>query len=159
MIPRSLALVALWIALWGEVSIANVLSGLVVVGSVTWMFAERGGPTYRVRPINALKLAMFVAYNLVTSSARVVLAVVLPTPERTETSVQRVRLEGGSVFVGAVVANAITLTPGTMTIELDADSLELSVHVLGAVDPDQFRSDVLALERRVANAVTEKRTA
>lgn len=156
MIPRSLVLFVLWIALWGELSVANVLSGLVAVGLVTWMFAERSGTTYQVRPWNALRLIAFVARSLVTSSARVAWAVLFPTPERTTTSVQTVALQRGSVFVGAIVANAITLTPGTMTLELDAESLELQVHVLGAVDPEAFRIDVLDLERRVADAVRER---
>jgi multicomponent Na+:H+ antiporter subunit E len=86
----------------------------------------------------------------------VVWAVLFPTPERTITSVQKVRLERGSVFVGAIVANAITLTPGTMTLELDAETLELQVHVLGTVEPEQFHADVLDLERRVAAAVRER---
>lgn len=156
MIPRSVALLALWIALWGELSAANVASGVVAVAVVTWMFAERTASTYQVRPLNALRLVGFVGYSLVTSSARVVWAVLFPTPARTITSIQRVKLERGSVFVGAIVANAITLTPGTMTLELDTESLELSVHVLGEVDPDSFRHQVLDLERRVANAVRER---
>jgi multicomponent Na+:H+ antiporter subunit E len=156
MIPRSLALLVLWIALWGELSVANVLTGIAVVALVSWMFAERTHATYQVRPLNAIRLVSFVAWGLVTSSARVVWAVLFPTPERTITSVQRVRLERGSVFVGAIVANAITLTPGTMTLELDAETLELQVHVLGTVEPEQFHADVLDLERRVAAAVRER---
>lgn len=157
MIPRSLALLVLWIALWGDVSPANIMSGVVVVAIATWIFDERTTATYQVRPWNALRLMLFVGKSLVTSSFRVVLAVLSPSPERTATSVQRVRLERGSVFVGAVVANAITLTPGTMTLELDPVNLELSVHVLGAVEPEQFRADVIDLERRVAEAVRERR--
>jgi len=156
-IPRSLALLVLWIALWGDVSPANIVSGIVVVALATWMFHERVSVTYQVRPWNALRLVLFVAKSLVTSSFRVVLAVLSPTPERTATSVQRVRLQRGSVFVGAIVANAITLTPGTMTLELDPANLELSVHVLGAVEPEQFRAEVIDLERRVAEAVRERR--
>jgi len=157
MIPRSFALLVLWIALWGELSVANVASGVVVVAVVTWMFAERTKVTYQVRPLNGLRLIAFVLYSLVTSSARVVWAVLFPTAERTVTSVQKVRLERGSVFVGAIVANAITLTPGTMTLELDPETLELSVHVLGAVESEAFRADVLDLERRVADAVRERK--
>ena len=120
------------------------------------MFAERSGTTYQVRPLNAVRLITFVAYSLVTSSARVAWAVVFPTPERTTTSVQTVKLQRGSVFVGAIVANAITLTPGTMTLALEPATLELSVHVLGEVSHEKFTADVLDLERRVAAAFKEK---
>ncbi|MFM8794659.1 MAG: Na+/H+ antiporter subunit E [Acidimicrobiales bacterium] len=156
MIPRSLALLVLWVAMWGELSVANIASGLAAVAVVTWMFAERSGATYTLRPWGGLRLLVFVGRSLVTSSARVLWAVLFPTPSRTETSVRRVTLQRGSVFVGAIVANAITLTPGTMTLDLDPDTLELQVHVLGAVEPGAFREEVLDLERRVAGAVRER---
>ena len=156
MIGRSVALFALWVALWGEVSVANVASGIVAVALVTWLFAERSGPVYSLRLWGGFRLLMFVAYSLVTSSLKVALAVIAPTRKRTHPSVQRVNLARGSVFYGAIVANAITLTPGTMTLELDPATLELSVHVLGEVDPAKFAADVLDLERRVAAAFKER---
>jgi len=155
-IGRSVALFALWVALWGEVSVANVASGIVAVALVTWLFAERSGPVYSLRLWGGFRLLMFVAYSLVTSSLKVALAVIAPTRKRTHPSVQRVNLARGSVFYGAIVANAITLTPGTMTLELDPATLELSVHVLGEVDPAKFAADVLDLERRVAAAFKER---
>jgi multicomponent Na+:H+ antiporter subunit E len=157
-IPRSLALLVMWVALWGEVSAANVASGVIVVGLVHWLFADRARETHRLRPWNAVKTGAFVARSLVVSSARVVLAVVAPTSARTSTRVLTVQLQSGSRFIGAIVANFITLTPGTMTLELD-DSLTLHVHVLGDVEPETFRREILDLERRVASAVTIVRKA
>lgn len=156
MIPRSLVLFVFWIALWGEFSVANVVSGVVSVGLVTWLFAERTGPTYSLRPWAAAQLLLFVAWSLVTSSVRVAIAVLVPSHARTVATVQKVRLERGSVFVGSIVANAITLTPGTMTLALEPATLELSVHVLGEVSHEKFTADVLDLERRVAAAFKEK---
>jgi len=155
-IGRSVALLALWVAMWGELSVANVASGVVAVALVTWLLAERSGPTYRLRALGGLRLLIFVAYSLVISSLRVALAVVAPNRERTHPTVQRVKLQRGSVFYGAIVANAITLTPGTMTLELNEDTLELSVHVLGEVEPAKFAADVLDLERRVAEAFKQR---
>jgi multicomponent Na+:H+ antiporter subunit E len=158
MIPRSLALLVMWVALWGEVSVANVASGVLVVGLIHWLFADRSRETHRLRLWNALKTGSFVARSLVVSSARVVLAVVVPNAARTSTRVLTVQLQSGSRFIGAIVANFITLTPGTMTLELD-DSLTLHVHVLGDVEPETFRREILDLERRVASAVTLVRKA
>jgi len=151
-IPRSLALFGFWILLWGEWSAANIASGLVAVPIVTWLFQRTNIDRYALRPWGSLKLLGFVLYSLVTSSLRVLAAVLLPSPERTTTSVQTVRLEHGSVFVAAIVANAITLTPGTMTLDVDRERVELSVHVLGKVDPVAFRDDVLKLEQKVFDA-------
>jgi multisubunit Na+/H+ antiporter MnhE subunit len=154
-IPRSLLLFVLWILLWGELSVANVASGAVVVPLVTWLFVARTARRHLVRPWGALSLSAHVLVSLVTSSLQVVRAVLAPTPARTSTSVQTVALEGGSPFVASVVANLITLTPGTLTLDVDPGTLVLSVHVLGEVDPAGFRREVIDLERRVARAVRE----
>lgn len=156
MIPRWMVLAVLWVALWGELTVANVATAAIVVPVVTWLFIRRRGPQHRLRPWGVLVAVATVGWSLVTSSLRVVLAVLAPTPARTTTSIQAVRLEGGSVFVASVVANAITLTPGTMSLDLDRETLELTVHVLGAVEPAAFRRDVLALERLLARAVSER---
>jgi len=156
MIPRWLVLAVLWVALWGEVTVANAATAAVVVPLVTWLFVLRRGPQYRLRPWGVLVAVATVGWSLVTSSLRVVLAVLAPTPARTATSIQTVRLEGGSAFVASAVANAITLTPGTMSLDLDREALELTVHVLGAVESEAFRRDVLALERLLARAVSER---
>jgi len=150
-VPRSLALFGFWILLWGEWSVANAASGIVAVLAVVWLFEHRQ-PRHVLRPLGALKLLGFVMWSLVTSSLRVAVAVVAPTPNRTTTSVQTVRLERGSIFVAAIVANAITLTPGTMTLDINRERVELSVHVLGSVEPEAFRADVLKLESLVAGA-------
>ena len=153
----SIALFVLWIAMMGEVSIVNVLSGFIVVALVNWLFVH-DHPRYVLRPVGAVRLTLSVLKSLVTSSWQVVLAVLLPNDQRTATSVQQVQLQHGSAFIGAIVANAITLTPGTMSLDLNKEDLTLSVHVLGEVDEVKFHAGVLALENMVAKAVRERKS-
>ena len=153
---RSAALLLLWIALWGEVSVANLVSGILVVAAAGWLFDHDERKRYSVLPLPAVRLVLHVLASLVGSSTRVAIAVLSPSERRVSTSVQTVRLRHGSVFVGAVVANAITLTPGTMTLDLDRESLTLTVHVLGVVDSSEFEQEVLRLEDLVAGAVKER---
>jgi len=51
-----------------------------------------------------------------------------------------------------MVANAITLTPGTFTIEISVAPPVLYVHALESDDPDAIRRAVLDLERRLVRA-------
>ena len=154
MIPRSLMMMALWLALWGELSVANVVNGAVVLTVITWMFGGESRCAYFVRPWGAAKALGYVGWNLVTSSLQVVRAVLLPNSSRTATSIQEVTLAGDSPFIASIVANAITLTPGTMSLEVNSQSRTISVHVLGAVDEQQFRESVLKLERVITGAFT-----
>jgi multicomponent Na+:H+ antiporter subunit E len=152
-ILRALALLVVWIALWGELSVANVVSGLVTIGLLTLVFPGTSGHGHRLHPWGALRLLATVLSSLVVSSAQVVRAVVRPTPDRIHAEVIPVGLDTRSPLVAAIVANSITLTPGTMTVDLDPDTFELQVHVLGRVDHDEFRAEVHELERRVVAAV------
>lgn len=153
MIVRSLALLVVWIALWGELSVANVVSGIVTIGLLTLLFPPTTGHGHRLHPLGALRLLASVLGSLVVSTWQVVLAVVRPTPDRVHAEVIPVALGTRSPLVASIVANSITLTPGTMTVDLDSVTFELQVHVLGRVDHDEFRADVRALEQRVVAAV------
>lgn len=145
-------MMALWVALWGELSVANIASGLVVIAIITWMFGGDSLGSYFVSPWGAIKAIGYVGWSLVTSSLQVVRAVLLPNPSRVATSIQEVTLAGDSPFIASIVANAITLTPGTMSIEVNPQTRTISVHVLGAVDEQQFRVSILKLEQVIAGA-------
>ena len=51
-----------------------------------------------------------------------------------------------------VLANMITLTPGTLSAKLTPDRLELLVHVLDTEDPE---GEVLTIKRRYENPLQE----
>lgn len=153
MILRFIGLVALWMGLYGEVTAANLAGGVAIAAVVWFVTRERDSRRFRIRPLAVMSLVVFMLANLVRSSFRVLLAVWLPTPRRTAAHVQVARLQSGSPTVAAVVANLITVTPGTMTIEVADDAREIQVHVLGEVTADAFAASVADLERRVVRAL------
>jgi multicomponent Na+:H+ antiporter subunit E len=154
-IGRSVLLTAMWVALQGELTVGNVLGGVAVVCVLELGFPTRPARRLRVRPLAALSLAVFVARSLIVSSWQVVCAVLRPTPARVHTDIVTVTLAGTSRLVASLTANAITLTPGTLTVDIGVDPWVLHVHVLGDVSADELRASVLDLERRVQAAVTE----
>jgi multicomponent Na+:H+ antiporter subunit E len=151
-IVRYAGLVALWVGLYGEISAANVAGGIAVASVVWFSTRDRGEQRVQIRPLGALFLVAFMLVNLVRSSIRVLMAVWFPTPERTLAHVQTARLVSGSPTVAAVVANLITVTPGTMTVEVADDACEIQVHVLGTVTTEAFVQSVAELEQRVVKA-------
>lgn len=152
---RAVLLIAMWVALQGEASVGNVLGGVAVVAVLELGFPTRPIRRLRVRPLAALSLVVFVAKSLVVSSWQVVVATLRPTPARVRTDIVTVTLAGTSRLVASLTANAITLTPGTLTVDVGTDPWVLHVHVLGDVSADELRTSVLDLERRVQAAVTE----
>jgi multicomponent Na+:H+ antiporter subunit E len=151
-----------WLALWGDISVINVAGGVLVVAVLALLFRPdpRG---HRLHPFALVRLVAVFAWRLVTSSASVVLAVLAPTPARLRSGVVGVRLSYPSSLVATIVADAISLTPGTLTLEAryaDEDASTpseppvLYIHVLGLSDPAAIRDDVRRLEQLVVSAVT-----
>ncbi|MFN3218174.1 MAG: Na+/H+ antiporter subunit E [Acidimicrobiales bacterium] len=149
-----------WLALWGEVTLVNVGSGVAVVAIIGLVF-RRMPPRHTVHPLALLRLLAVFVWRLVSSSATVVVTVLAPTPERLRSGVVRVELSHPSPLLATIVADAISLTPGTLTLDArypddgaPGAPPTLFIHVLGLGDPDAVRDDVWRLERLVVSAIT-----
>ncbi|NLD76381.1 MAG: Na+/H+ antiporter subunit E [Acidimicrobiales bacterium] len=142
---RVALILAVWLALWSEVSVANVLSGLALAGVIVLGFDTWSHGPLILRPLRAVRFAAFFAYLLVLSTWAVVRTVVAPR-DRVHTGILAVPLHGCSDAVATLIADAITLTPGTLTLEVRREPLTLYVHALDTRDLDSIRRDVRRLE-------------
>jgi multicomponent Na+:H+ antiporter subunit E len=153
--PLFVMLVGVWLLLQGELSVANVLGGVALGLFLTVLFpVGEHVVRHRLHPWAFAKFTVFVLYSLVMSSWAVIKVIVRPTPTSLRSGIVRVRLGAESPLTTTVVANAVTLTPGTMTLTARVDPAELHIHVLGLADPETFRESVLDLERRTVAALT-----
>jgi multicomponent Na+:H+ antiporter subunit E len=140
-------LTVMWVALWGNLSWANVLGGLaaalVLLG--VYRVAASPAPAYPFRPIAALRFIGYFLLKLV--EANLVLAWEVITPRnRINEGIVAVPIHGCSDGLITLVANAITLTPGTVTLEVHRDPAVLYVHVLHLRDIEEVRREVRHLE-------------
>ena len=142
---RIALLSAIWTALWSDVSPANVVSGLAVAALITAVVDPWHAGSLIVRPAAAARFVLYFCCKLVESSVVVARAVVAPR-DAVHTGVVSVPLVGCTDAVATLIADAITLTPGTLTLEIQRDPLVLRVHALDVRDVEQVRSDVRRLE-------------
>lgn len=156
MIRSLIWLTALWVALWGEVSVGNVAAGLAIAAVVEVAFPSGARVVHTVKVVPALSFTLFVLWSVVTSSVRVMAAVLRPTPARTEVHMVDVALASSSPSIISITTNTISLTPGTLTIDHDPVTNVITVHVLGRIDEDEFRREVLAHEQRVVRFLVPK---
>jgi multicomponent Na+:H+ antiporter subunit E len=148
------ALMAVWILLWGELSVGNVATGLVLIPFVVYLTrADRVTAGHRVHLGHLMSLAGFFLVALVRSSAQVIMAVLAPNEARLRAGIVATPLTTSSRLVATLVSDLITLTPGTLVLEAAEQPTVLYVHVLGLGDPDAVRRDVLDLEQRVVRAI------
>jgi multicomponent Na+:H+ antiporter subunit E len=100
-----------------------------------------GDTTYFTKLLRLVLLAGFVLYELVLSSLRVAWDVVTPRAYRTP-GIIAVPLDAETDLEIAVVANLVTLTPGTLSLEVIESSRTLFVHSMFADDPDSIRTTI-----------------
>jgi multicomponent Na+:H+ antiporter subunit E len=156
MIGRWLVLIAIWVALWGEVSLVNVLTGFVMVAGLSLLFPGPLRATHRIKPLAAITFFFYMLRSIALSSWSVIVAVLFPTEKRRHSEVIRVPLTNTSSLVNAITANTISLTPGTVVIAVDPDGRFFDIHVLGYYDTKEFRAQIQDHERRVAAFIEEK---
>lgn len=148
------ALVVIWVLLWGEASFANVASGVVIAIALLTVFPSdtpEGAPRFVVRPLAFLRLVGYFVAQLVVSNI-LLTREVLSRRSRIRTGVVTCELRTGSTRIMTIVANLIALTPGTMTVDVEADPVVLHIHVLKLDDVEDVRAQVAHLEWLVLQA-------
>lgn len=123
-------LVAAWCALWNRLSIANIVSGLLVAVIVSHRSVGPAGiGGVRLRPL--LKLGAIVGQDLVRSTFNVAYEVITPT-DYTEEAIIGVDLPSNARAHMMLIAVAVTVTPGTAVIDVDPDTSRIYLHILHA---------------------------
>lgn len=149
-------LVAVWVALWRDVSAANIVSGILVSAGVIWLFPPERRTTLHVRPLALARFVLAVGWSIVRANVVVAWEVVTPS-NRINEAVVAVELASSHPVVITLVSHAIGLAPGTMVIDVDkgeeGDPSLLFVHVLHLREIDDVRREVLDLERLALAAV------
>lgn len=142
---RVVLLAAIWLALWSDLTVANALSAFLVAGAVVATFDTWKPDTIALRPLRAATFLGFFLVRLVQSTIVVARAVVAPG-HRVRTGIVAVPLRGCSDAVATLIADAISLTPGTLTLEVRREPLTLFVHALDLRDVERVEADVRQLE-------------
>lgn len=139
-------LTAVWVMLWESLSWANVLGGLVVATVVMAIVPSHKLET-RVgfRPVAAVRLLAYFLWKLVEASAHLTWEIF--TPRNTiNAAVVCVPLRSRVPGIVTAVANMVSLTPGSVTIDIDTDEMILYIHVLHLTTLEQERESVRYLE-------------
>lgn len=149
-------LVVLWILLWGDITLANLVGGILVAAVLLWLVPREKATsdTPILRPVAMVSLAAWFVWALIDANVRVAIeALRPPSRSRIRPGVVAIPLPGCPAGIATAVANTITLTPGTMTLEVDDRVPTLYVHALQIDSPDDVRADVYDIERRIVAAV------
>lgn len=154
-----LLLVVAWVAMWRDVSVANIASGVLVAGAVLWLFPPADAAPLNIRPLALLRFLATTALSILRANLVVAWEVVTPTNQINE-GVVAVELASHNPVVITLVSHAIILAPGTMVIDIDQGTddrpTQLFIHVLHLRSIDDVRQEVLALEALALAAISDR---
>ena len=155
-LPMIAWLMVVWVALWGDISAANVLSGLLIGAAVSLVFPLPPLRMHlRVRPLPLVWLVLHFLGSLVVASFQVSVST-LRFRRVPRNAVIGVTMRTRSDFVLTVVAEMTSLVPGSIVVEARRFTHTLFLHVLDVGDvagAERMRSRTHALERRVVRAL------
>lgn len=142
-----------WAAATGGFTLPNLLFGGAIGALGLYLIRDRvEAPRLSRRLRRILSLALLFSYELVMSAAKVALLVVRPDMHRTLTpGVIAFPLTVESDAEITILANLVTLTPGTLSVDVSEDRQHLYIHVLDMKDRDEvIRGIAQGFEQKVA---------
>lgn len=150
---NELLLTLVWVAISGSYTIPNVVFGFAV-GWVVLFIVRDQMRTARVvvRPWPTFLLALLFVKELVLSSVRVAALVLSPRLD-IKPGIFAYPLRVERDFEITLLANLITLTPGTLSVDVSDDRRTLFVHGMDCSNPEQARADIRqGFERMIMEA-------
>lgn len=138
----NIILALLWAMLSGDISQYSLITGFVLGYLVLGMMATRTTEkSYFMKVRQTLAFALIFLKELTVSTYRVVYDILTPTHYMTP-GVIAFPLEAKTDAEITMLANVITLTPGTLSLDVSEDRKILYIHAMYIDDPDELRREI-----------------
>ncbi len=150
----NLVLAFCWAAVTGDFSPGSLFLGAALGFVALWIAQPLIGVEqfYFLRVWRVTRLALFFLWELLLSSVKVAWDVIRPRP-RNNPKIITVPLDVQSDLEILLLTNLISLTPGTLSVDVTEDRKTLIVHAMFADDPQAEVSNLKSgMERMVLEA-------
>lgn len=132
-------LALLWAFLNGSFSFMTLSFGYLLGFVSIWISQPlfEDSSSYLLRAYRVVRLILFFLYDLVVSSIRVTFDVLTPD-HKSKPAILEMPLDVKSDLEILLVTNLISLTPGTLSIDVTPDRKTLIIHAMFAHDPERL---------------------
>ncbi|KJF73279.1 Na+/H+ antiporter subunit E [Agrobacterium arsenijevicii] len=149
-----LLFVAVWLAVTGSVTPANIFFGLIVSGLALGLIRHQipGGASHRLRPVRVLSLLLLFFKELALSAWKVAVMVTRRKLD-VQPGIFAYPLRLTTDFQITLLANLITLTPGTLSVDVSDDKKTLYVHAIDCSNIEAAKNDIRnGFEKKIMEA-------
>jgi Multisubunit Na+/H+ antiporter, MnhE subunit len=153
LVLANLLLALVWTAVTGSFTVLNFAFGFVLgIFALSLIREQVGGLHYAARIRRVISLLILFIKELALSAWKVAVLVLSPKMEL-KPGIFAYPLRVDRDFEITLLANLITLTPGTLSVDVSEDRRTLYVHAIDCSDPDGTRRDIAeGFERKIMEA-------
>jgi multicomponent Na+:H+ antiporter subunit E len=164
MLLWNMLLAAIWAMLTGDFTLRNFAFGFALGFTVLYVSRHGTGHAPRYVPslgalgglgrtarraLHAVSFVLFFLWELILANLRVAWEVVTPGLHM-RPGIVAIPLDARTDAEITLLANVITLTPGTMSVDVSTDRRVLYIHAMYVDDPDALRRNIKnGFERRL----------
>ncbi len=143
-------LAVVWAGLLGSFDAWTLGSGFLLgYGALALVYRNEPGVRYFKKPQAIVGFLAYYLWEIFHSNFTVAVDILTPT-HRMRPGIVAIPLEAKTDFEITLLANLITMTPGTLSLDLSDDRSTLYVHAMYITDPETIRQSIKQdLERRV----------
>nr|WP_299203593.1 Na+/H+ antiporter subunit E [uncultured Brumimicrobium sp.] len=150
----NILLAVVWVFLTGTVNATNFAFGFILSYLVLWLISSNDDKRkYFVIGPRIIGFAFYFLYELVKANLQVAADVVTPKFYM-EPGIVKYPLDAKSDLEITLLANVITLTPGTLSLDVSDDRKVLYIHAMYVSDKDEFIDSIKnGFEKRILKIV------
>ena len=151
----NILLALVWAMLTGSFTAGSLIAGFIL-GYLVLAFVARlsgGTVTYARKIPEVVGFTGFYIWELITSNLRVAYEVLTPT-HHMKPGVIGLPLDATTDAQITILANLITMTPGTLSIDVSNDRRVLFIHSMYIDDADALYNELKELEHRVISLLS-----
>lgn len=149
-----------WGFLTGSLTSDTLVEGFIIGYLVLWLASPLYGPTTYFRKFRqAVSFILFFLQELVIATFRVARVVIDPNLNICP-AIIAVPLDVKTDLQITLLANLVTLTPGTLTLDISNDRRIMYVHAMHVEDVEQYRQEIKqGFERRIGELFGDRESA
>ncbi|GGE38531.1 Na+/H+ antiporter subunit E [Psychroflexus planctonicus] len=146
----NILLTIIWVFLTGSFAVVNFIFGFIISFLILWIISSRDEENKYVRLIPKLiSFILFFLWEVVKANIQVAYEVITPT-NNMKPGIVKIPLDAKTNIEITLLANLITLTPGTLSLDVSEDKKVLYVHSMYVNDKQEFIDDIKnGFERRL----------
>ena len=149
----NILLTFVWVALTGSFAYSSFLFGFLLSFFIMWIISRNdgisGNDKYFSLAWKIVGFVFFFLYELLLANLQVAYDVITPKFHM-KPGIVRVPLDAKTPLEITLLANLISLTPGSLSLDVSADNKALYIHAMYVHDEEKFIRDIKdGFERRL----------